>query len=105
VSHGMKSISHRLFRLLHLWTDDVEQVGTFAGIVFFVLLVQSNITRLDLDRRHIQLLKASSLVIVALFHSLHTILEPQLMKIAMNILLTTMSSDHHANKRQDKQTK
>ncbi len=84
-------ISHRLFRLLHLWTEDVEQIGTVIGIMFFLLLFQSNLTRLDLNRRHIPLLKAFSLIIVALFHFLHSILEPQLLRVAMQTMTTTMA--------------
>jgi hypothetical protein len=87
----MKSVSHRLFRLLHLWTEDVEQIGTVVGVMFFLLLFQSNITRLDLNRRHVPLLKAFSLLVVALFHFLHTILEPQLLKIAMQTMTTRMA--------------
>jgi hypothetical protein len=87
----MKSISHRLFRLLQLWTEDVDQIGTVVGVMFFLLLFQSNITRLDLNRRHIPLLKAFSLLIVALFHFLHTILEPQLLKVAMQTMTTRMA--------------
>lgn len=87
----MKGISHRLFRLLHLWTEDVEQIGTVVGVMFFLLLFQSNITRLDLNRRHVPLLKAFSLLIVALFHFLHTILEPQLLKVAMRTMTTRMA--------------
>ncbi|CAF3342544.1 unnamed protein product [Rotaria socialis] len=86
ISYLMKTISHRLFRLLHLWTEDVEQIGTVVGVMFFLLLFQSNITRLDLNRRHVPLLKALSLLIVALFHFLHTILEPQLLKVAMQTI-------------------
>ena len=67
----MKKLSHRLFRFLHIWTEDVEQIGTVIGVMFFLLLFQSNLTRLDLHRRHLPLLKAFSLVIVALFHFLH----------------------------------
>jgi hypothetical protein len=89
----MKSISHRLFRLLKLWTEDVEQIGTVVGVMFFLLLFQSNITRLDLNRRHVPLLKAFSLLIVALFHFLHTILEPQLLKVAMQTMTTRMAFD------------
>jgi hypothetical protein len=89
----MKSISHRLFRLLQLWTEDVEQIGTVVGVMFFLLLFQSNITRLDLNRRHVPLLKAFSLLIVALFHFLHTILEPQLLKVAMQAMTTRMAFD------------
>ena len=91
VSHAMKSISHRLFRLLHLWTEDVEQIGTAVGVMVFLLLFQSNITRIDLHRRHVPLLKAFSLLIVALFHFLHTILEPQLLKVAMQTMTTRMA--------------
>lgn len=87
----MKSISHRLFRLLQLWTEDVEQIGTVVGVMFFLLLFQSNITRLELNRRHVPLLKAFSLLIVALFHFLHTILEPQLLKVAMQTMTTKMA--------------
>ncbi|CAF1112000.1 unnamed protein product [Rotaria sp. Silwood1] len=90
ISYLMKSISHRLFRVLHLWTEDVEQIGTVVGVMFFLLLFQSNITRLDLNRRHVPLLKAFSLLIVALFHFLHTILEPQLLKVAMQTMTTRM---------------
>ncbi len=89
----MKSVSHRLFRLLDLWTEDVEQIGTVVGVMFFLLLFQSNITRLDLNRRHVPLLKAFSLLIVALFHFLHTILEPQLLKVAMQTMTTRMAFD------------
>jgi len=87
----MKTVSHRLFRLLDLWTEDVEQIGTVVGVMFFLLLFQSNITRLDLNRRHVPLLKAFSLLIVALFHFLHTILEPQLLKVAMQTMTTRMA--------------
>ena len=91
VSHLMKSLSHRLFRLLGLWTKDVEQIGTVVGVMFFLLLFQSNITRLELNRRHVPLLKAFSLLIVALFHFLHTILEPQLLKVAMQTMMNKMA--------------
>ncbi len=91
VSYGLKIISHRLFRLLHLWTEDIEQIGTVIGVMFFLLLFQSNLTRFDLNRRHIPLLKAFSLLIVALFHFLHTVLEPQLLKVAMQTMTTNMA--------------
>jgi hypothetical protein len=91
VSYGMKNLSHRLFRFLHIWTDDVEQIGTVIGVMFFLLLFQSNLTRLDLNRRHIPLLKAFSLIIVALFHFLHTILEPQLLQVAMQTITTNIA--------------
>jgi hypothetical protein len=87
----MKNLSHRLFRFLHIWTDDVEQIGTVIGVMFFLLLFQSNLTRLDLNRRHIPLLKAFSLIIVALFHFLHTILEPQLLQVAMQTITTNIA--------------
>jgi len=87
----MKLISRRLFHLLHLWTEDVEQIGTVVGVMFFLLLFQSNITHLDLHRRHVPLLKAFSLLIVALFHFIHTILEPQLLKVAMKTMTTQMA--------------
>jgi hypothetical protein len=93
VSHGIKIISHRVFHLLHLWTEEVEQIGIVIGLMFFVLLFQSNLTRLDLNRRHVPLLKAFSLLIVALFHFLHTILEPQLLKVAMQTMTTRMAFD------------
>ena len=89
----MKNIAHRIFRWLHLWTDDVEQIGTLVGVMFFLLLFQSNITRMNLDRRHVPLIKAFSLLIVALFHFLHTILEPQLLKVAMQTMTTRMAFD------------
>lgn len=90
VSHVMKTVSYRLFRFLQLWNEDVEQIGTLVGVMFFLLLFQSNITRIDLDRRHVPLLKAFSLLIVALFHFLHTILEPQLLKVAMQTMTKKM---------------
>jgi hypothetical protein len=91
VSHGMKIISYYIFRRLHLWTEEVEQIGTVIGVMFFLLLFQSNLTRLDLNRRHVPLLKAFSLLIVALFHFLHTILEPQLLKVAMQTVTTNVA--------------
>ncbi len=103
ISHIMKTISHRLFRLLHLWTEDVEQIGTVVGVMFFLLLFQSNITRLDLNRRHVPLLKAFSLLIVALFHFLHTILEPQLLKIAMQTMTTRMAFNQTDENQQQEQ--
>lgn len=93
VSYGMKIVSYRLFRRLYLWSDDVEQIGTVIGIMFFLLLFQSNLTRLDLNRRHIPLLKAFSLIIIALFHFLHTILEPELLKVAMQKMTVKMAFD------------
>jgi len=99
----MKTISHRLFRLLHLWTEDVEQIGTVVGVMFFLLLFQSNITRLDLNRRHVPLLKAFSLLIVALFHFLHTILEPQLLKVAMQTMTTRMAFNQIDENQQQEQ--
>ena len=87
----MKNVSHRLFRFLEVWTEDVEQIGTLVGVMFFLLLFQSNITRLDLDRRHVPLLKAFSLLLIALLHFLHTILEPQLLKVAMQTMTTRMA--------------
>ncbi len=106
----MKSISHRLFRLLHLWTEDVEQIGTVVGVMFFLLLFQSNITKLDLNRRHVPLLKAFSLLIVALFHFLHTILEPQLLKVAMQTMTTRMAfnqadENHQQQEEEDNENK
>jgi len=79
----MKYLSNRLFRLLHIWTEDVEQIGIVMGVMFFLLLFQSNLTRIDLNRRHVPLLKAFSLLIVVLFHFIHTVLESQLLKVAM----------------------
>ena len=82
----MKSISRRLFHFLDLWTEDVEQIGIVVALVFFLLLFQSNITKLELHRRHV---KEFTLLTVALFHFLHAILEPQLLKTAMQTLITT----------------
>ena len=93
VSYLTKGVAHRIFRWLNLWTDDVEQIGTVIGVMFFLLLFQSNITRMDLDRRHVPLIKAFSLLIVALFHFLHTILEPQLLKVAMQTMTMRMAFD------------
>jgi hypothetical protein len=61
------------------------------GVMLFLLLFQLNLTRLDLNRRHIPLLKAFSLLIVALFHFLHTALEPQLLKVAMQTMTNNMA--------------
>lgn len=99
----MKVIAHRLFRLLHLWTEEVEQIGTVIGVMFFLLLFQSNLTRLDLHRRHVPLLKAFSLLIVALCHFLHTILEPQLLKVAMQTMTSRMAFNQ-LNEQQDEAT-
>ncbi|CAF3341250.1 unnamed protein product [Rotaria sp. Silwood1] len=93
VSYAMKIIAHRLFRRLYLWNEDVEQIGTVIGIMFFLLLFQSNVTRLDLDQRHVPLLKAFSIIIIALFHFLHTILEPELLKVAMQTMTTRIAFD------------
>ncbi|UJR33526.1 hypothetical protein I4U23_020971 [Adineta vaga] len=93
ISHGIKIISHRFFHLLHIWTEDVEQIGTVMGVMLFLLLFQSNLIRLDLHRRHVPLLKAFSLLVVASFHFLHTILEPQLLKVAMQTMTTKMAFD------------
>ena len=105
VSYGMKTVSHRLFHRLQLWTEDVEQIGTVIGVMFFLLLFQSNLHRLDLNRRHIALLKAFSLLVVALFHFLHTILEPQLLKVAMQTMTTRMAfndlSEHRVGDESD----
>lgn len=48
---------------------------------------------MDLNRRHIPLLKALSLIIIALFHFLHTILEPELLKVAMQTMTVQMVFD------------
>lgn len=87
----MKKLSNRLFRFLHIWTENVEQIGTVIGVMFFLLLFQWNITQLDLHRRHIPLLKALCLILVALFHFLHTILEPQLLQVAMQTMTTNIA--------------
>lgn len=86
----MKIVSYRLFRRLHIWSEDVEQIGVVMGVMFFLLLFQSNLNRLDLNQRHVPLLKAFSLLIVALFHFIHTTLEPQLLKVAMQTVTNTM---------------
>ena len=91
VAYAMKKLSDRLFRFLHLWTENVENIGTVIGVMFFLLLFQWNIIQLDLHRRHIPLLKAFSLILVALFHFLHTILEPQLLQVAMQTVTTTIA--------------
>ena len=93
VSSGIKVISHRLFRLLHLQNEDIEQIDTVIGVMFFLLLFQSNVTRLDLYRRHVALLKAFSLLAIAILHFLHTTLEPELLKIAMQMMTTRMIFD------------
>ena len=97
VSYLTKSVARRIFRWLNLWTDDVEQIGTVVGVMFFLLLFQSNITRMDLDRRHVPLIKAFSLLIVALFHFLHTILEPQLLRVAMQTMTMRMAFDQNGD--------
>ena len=91
VSQMVRSISHRIFRLLDLGTDDVEEIGTTTGMMVFLLLFQSNITRIDLDRRRIALLKALGLLIINLVHFIHKSLEPQLLKIAMQTMTTRMA--------------
>jgi len=95
ISTIMKILTHRLFRLLHLWNEEVEQIGTVIGIMFFLLLFQSNITQLNLDRRHIPLLKAFSLLFVAILHFLHTVLEPQLLKIAMQTVTKNIAFEQN----------
>ncbi|CAF0727489.1 unnamed protein product [Adineta ricciae] len=92
-SYGIKIASHRFYRLLHIWNEDVEQIGTIMGVMLFLLLFQSNLMRLDLHRRHIPLLKAFGLLIVASLHFLHTILEPQLLKVAMQTMTSRMAFD------------
>ncbi|CAF2711084.1 unnamed protein product [Rotaria sp. Silwood2] len=101
VSYAIKIISHRLFRRLNLWNEDVEQIGTIIGVMFFLLLFQSNLTRLDLDRRHVPLLKAFSILVIALFHFLHTILEPELLKVAMQTMTLKMAFDQTDDYTQD----
>lgn len=91
VAYGMRKMCDRLFRFLHIRTENVEQIGTVIGVMFFLLLFQWNITQLDLHRRHIPLLKTVSLIIVALFHFLHTILEPQLLQVAMQTMTTNIA--------------
>jgi hypothetical protein len=49
------------------------------------------------------LLKAFSLLIVALFHFLHTILEPQLLKIAMQTMTTRMAFNQTDENQQQEQ--
>ena len=93
VSHGIRIVSHRFYRLLHIWNEDVEQIGTIMGVMLFLLLFQSNLMRLDLHQRHIPLLKAFGLLIVASLHFLHTILEPQLLKVAMQTMTSRMAFD------------
>jgi hypothetical protein len=97
VSYGVKIVSHRLFRLLHLWTEEVEQIGIVIGVMFFLLLFQSNLTRLDLHRRHVPLLKAFSLLVVASF----PILEPQLLKVAMQTMTTKIAFNQMNETRRD----
>ena len=87
----MRKLCNRLFRFLHIHTENVEQIGTVIGVMFFLLLFQWNITQLDLHRRHFPLLKAVSLIIVALFHFLHTILEPQLLQVAMQTMTNNIA--------------
>ncbi|CAF1677336.1 unnamed protein product, partial [Didymodactylos carnosus] len=79
-----------LFHLLDLWSDDVEQIGFITGVMFFLLLTQSNLSRLNLDQRHIPLCKAFALLVIALLHFLHTQLEPQLLKVAVQNMATKM---------------
>ncbi|CAF4485844.1 unnamed protein product [Rotaria sp. Silwood2] len=69
--------------------------------MFFLLLFQSNLTRLDLDRRHVPLLKAFSILVIALFHFLHTILEPELLKVAMQTMTLKMAFDQTDDYTQD----
>lgn len=99
----MDIISSRIFRSLDLWSDTAEQVGTLTGVIFFLLIFQSNLIILDLNIRHIPLLKAFGLLPVATCSFLHTVLEPALLKTAMqnmlaNVLTTELDETTEQNK-------
>ncbi|CAF1355156.1 unnamed protein product, partial [Didymodactylos carnosus] len=104
VSVLMKHISYHLFRLLDLWSEDAEQIGFITGVMFFLLLTQSNLSRLNLDQRHIPLCKAFSLLVIALLHFLHTQLEPQLLKVAVqNMATKIMLNNEHQQQQQQRE--
>lgn len=92
ISHVLKSISKRLFGLFHFWSDDVEQIGTSAGVMIFLLIFQSNLVEFDVNPRHFSLIEVFCLLIVALFHFFHTIVEPELIQVATQTLTTKRSS-------------
>ncbi|CAF4489497.1 unnamed protein product, partial [Rotaria sp. Silwood2] len=50
---------------------------------------------------HVPLLKAFSIIVIALFHFLHTILEPELLKVAMQTMTLKMAFDQTDDYTQD----
>lgn len=72
------------FFYLLLNTDDEEEksVGSVSAMLFFVLSLQTGLTSLEPEKRFARLLKNFCLLVTALFHFIHNMVQPVLQNLS-----------------------
>ncbi|CAG0887337.1 unnamed protein product [Cyprideis torosa] len=62
--------------------EEERNTGTVTAILFFILALQTGITGLDHQKRFVRLCRNFCLLLTALFHFVHTMLDPVLMSLS-----------------------
>ena len=82
----VSSVCHYVgsFFYLLLNTDDEEEksVGSVSAMLFFVLSLQTGLTSLEPEKRFARLLKNLCLLVTALFHFIHNMVQPGLQNLS-----------------------
>ena len=82
----VSSLSHWLgivFQLLlKTEEDDEKSVASVSAVLFFVLALQTGLTGLEKDRRFHQIAKNFCLLMTAILHFIHSMVQPVLMSLS-----------------------
>ena len=87
---GMTTVLSKLTHYLGLFlalmvgsnNEDDKNMGTMCGILFFVLALQTGLTRLEPSKRLIRLYRNLCLLSTAILHFIHSMVHPVLMNIS-----------------------
>ena len=82
VSSICHEIGYVFQAVLGTYGDEERNTGTVTAILFFILALQTGITGLDYEKRFVRLCRNFCLLLTALFHFVHTMLEPVLMTLS-----------------------
>jgi E3 ubiquitin-protein ligase RNF139 len=94
---GMTTIVSKLTHYLGLFlallvdsnNEDDKNMGTMCGILFFVLALQTGLTRLEPTKRLIRLCRNFCLLSTAILHFIHSMIHPVLMNISASRAVPT----------------
>ena len=87
---GMTTVVSRITHYLGVFlallvdsdNDDDKNMGTMCGILFFVLALQTGLTRLEPPKRLIRLYRNMCLLSTAILHFTHSMIHPLLMNVS-----------------------